>query len=125
MKSIVVALSITVIAISSLPAQESSPAAAEKAVAAVIAQYNRGLNTGDLDAVVEVFGPDGVWMALDQPAVSGEALRQWFINYWKNTVADLKFTPELIRIEGSMAYAVVNITGTTTPKAGGPSRAQD
>jgi uncharacterized protein (TIGR02246 family) len=99
--------------------------ATEAAIAAVIAQYNRGLNDGDLNAVVTAFAPDGVWMVPNAPSVSGEAFRQWYINYWNNTVAKLQFTPELIRVEGKMAYAVVRITGTTTPKAGGASRQQD
>lgn len=109
-----------------LTAQEARPAnPTEAAIAAVIAQYNRGLNGGDLDAVVTAFAPDGVWMVPNAPSVSGEAFRQWYINYWNNTVARLQFTPELIRVEGTMAYAVVRITGTTTPKAGGASRQQD
>ena len=97
----------------------------EAAIAAVVAQYNRGLNGGDLNAVVTAFHPDGVWMVPNATSVSGEAFRQWYINYWNNTVAKLQFTPELIRVEGSMAYAVVRITGTTAPKAGGALRQQD
>lgn len=111
---------------STLVAQETRQGSpAEAAIAAVIAQYNRGLNGGDLNMVVTAFHPDGVWMAPNQPSVMGETLRQWYINYWNNTVAKLQFTPELIRVDGRLAYAVVRITGTTTPKAGGPSRQQD
>lgn len=125
MKRMVLLLLATAMA-STLAAQETRQNGPnETAIAAAIAQYNRGLNDGDLNAVVTAFTPDGVWMVPNAPAVSGEAFRQWYINYWKNTVAKLQFTPELIRVEGSMAYAVVRITGTTTPKAGGASRQQD
>lgn len=125
MKNMVLGLLVTAMA-ATAAAQESRPNGPnETAIAAAIAQYNRGLNDGDLNAVVTAFTPDGVWMVPNAPSVSGEAFRQWYINYWKNTVAKLQFTPELIRVEGSMAYAVVRITGTTTPKAGGASRQQD
>ncbi len=121
-----IALAFVTVLAAPLGAQAARQAGADEAgIAAAIAQYNRGLNDGDLNAVVTAFTPDGVWMVPNAPSVSGEGFRQWYINYWKNTVAKLQFTPELIRVEGSMAYAVVRITGTTTPKAGGASRQQD
>ena len=105
-------------------ARQSSPT--EAAVAAVIKQYNQGLNDGNLDMVLKAFLPDGVWMAPNQPSVKGEQeLREWFLNYWSRTVAKLQFTPELIRSDGRLAYAVAHVTGTTTPKAGGAPREQN
>lgn len=112
--------------VTTLAAQEARQSGSTDAsVAAVIAQYNRGLNGGDLNAVLTAFHADGVFMAPNQPPVSGDALRQWYANYWTRTVAKLQFTPASIRVEGALAYAVVNITGTTTPKNGGPSQQQD
>jgi uncharacterized protein (TIGR02246 family) len=104
--------------------RQSSPT--EAAVAAVIKQYNQGLNDGNLDTVLKTFLPDGVWMAPNQPSIKGqEELRKWYLNYWSRTVAKLQFTPELIQSDGRLAYAVAHVTGTTTPKAGGAPREQD
>ena len=100
---------------------------AEGAIAAVIKQYADGLNgAGNLELVLKSFEPDGMWMPPNQPAVKGEQdLRRWYLNYWRQTVAKLQFTPELIRTEGRLAYAQVHVTGTTTSKAGGSVREQD
>jgi len=115
---------VTAVTLGAQDTRQSNPT--EAAVAAVIRQYNQGLNEGNLDMVLKAFLPDGVWMAPNQPSVKGEQeLRKWFLNYWSQTVAKLQFTPELIRSEGRLAYAVAHVTGTTTPKAGGAPREQD
>ena len=105
-------------------AQQSN--AIDAAIAKPVADYNRGLNTCDVDLAVKAWERDGIFMPPNQPATQGEqALRAWYKNYCNSTVANLKFTPVEMQRFGDWAWLRVAITGTTTSKATSRATQQD
>jgi uncharacterized protein (TIGR02246 family) len=126
MRTTLLVLVLLVATVAVTRAQDARSNATGDAIRKVVADYNQALNGADLQRIVKVFEPDAVWMPPNQPAPTGEqAIRQWFQNYFSQTVANLKFSPVEVETAGRWAFARVAVTGTTTPKAGGSSVQQD
>ena len=119
-----VTLALLCVATTVVRAQDST--SDDAAIRKPVADYNRGLNTCDVEVAVKAWERDGVFMPPNQPAVEGEqALRAWYKNYCSRTVANLTFAPTEARRFGDWAWLRVAITGTTTSKASRTVTQQD
>lgn len=99
----------------------------EEAVAAVLAEYQNALNQSDVDAVMRLYAPDGVFMPEYSPTSAGAtAVRRAYDMVFnaialrvKFDVAEIKqLAPEWVFARTNSAGIVkVHATGETLPEA--------
>jgi uncharacterized protein (TIGR02246 family) len=102
----------------------------EKAVAAVLADYEDALNQSDTEAVMKLYAPDGVFMPQHFPSsVGAEAVRNAYDGVFEAITLKVKFVvAEVHQIAPDWAIARTNSAGTVTVKAtggGGPEANQE
>jgi uncharacterized protein (TIGR02246 family) len=102
----------------------------EKAVAAVLADYEDALNQSDTEAVMELYAPDGVFMPQHFPSsVGADAVRNAYDGVFEAITLKVKFVvAEVHQIAPDWAIARTNSAGTVTVKAtggGGPEANQE
>jgi ketosteroid isomerase-like protein len=120
------AVTLALLCVATIPMSAQDSTSDDAAIRKPVADYNRGLNTCDVESAVKAWERDGVFMPPNQPAVEGEqALRSWYKNYCSRTVANLKFAPVEARRIGDWAWLRVAISGTTTSKSTGMVTQQD
>ena len=102
----------------------------EKAVAAVLADYEDALNQSDTEAVMKLYAPDGVFMPQHFPSsVGADAVRKAYDGVFEEITLNVKFVvAEVHQIAPDWAIARTNSAGTVTVKAtggGGPEANQE
>ena len=102
----------------------------EKAVAAVLADYENALNQSDTEAVMKLYAPDGVFMPQHFPSsVGADAVRNAYDGVFEAITLKVKFVvAEVHQIAPDWAIARTNSAGTVTVKAtggGGPEANQE
>ena len=102
----------------------------EKAVAAVLADYEDALNQSDTEAVMKLYAPDGVFMPQHFPSsVGADAVRNAYDGVFEAITLKVKFVvAEVHQIAPDWAIARTNSAGTVTVKAtggGGPEANQE
>ena len=102
----------------------------EKAVAAVLADYEDALNQSDTEAVMKLYAPDGVFMPQHFPSsVGADAVRKAYDGVFEAITLKVKFVvAEVHQIAPDWAIARTNSAGTVTVKAtggGGPEANQE
>ena len=106
------------------PVQEAPPQtnleADIQAVHQLLAEENRGWNSGDVDAVMATIAEDAVWMQPYQPpAVGRQAVREWVSGIMaKFEIKSNEFCEE-VHVGGDWAICDHRYSATNTPKAGG------
>jgi uncharacterized protein (TIGR02246 family) len=98
----------------------------EEAVAAVLAKYQDALNQSDVDAVMKLYAPDGVFMAEYSPTcVGAAAVRRAYDTVFDTIALRVKFdvaeikqmAPEWVLARTNSAGVVkVHATGETAPE---------
>jgi uncharacterized protein (TIGR02246 family) len=98
----------------------------EKAVAAVLANYQGALNDSDTDAVMRLYTEDGVFMPpYSQSAAGPAAVRQAYDAVFKAIKLSVKFTiAEVVEMAPNWAFARTNSAGTVTVHATGAKSAE-
>lgn len=102
----------------------------EKAVAAVLADYEDALNQSDTEAVMKLYAPDGVFMPQHFPSsVGADAVRDAYDGVFEAITLKVKFVvAEVHQIAPDWVIARTNSAGTVTVKAtggGGPEANQE
>ena len=102
----------------------------EKAVAAVLANYEDALNQSDTEAAMKLYAPDGVFMPQHFPSsVGADAVRKAYDGVFEEITLKVKFVvAEVHQIAPDWAIARTNSAGTVTVKAtggGGPEANQE
>jgi len=102
----------------------------EKAVGAVLADYEDALNQSDTEAVMKLYAPDGVFMPQHFPSsVGADAVRNAYDGVFEAITLKVKFVvAEVHQIAPDWAIARTNSAGTVTVKAtggGGPEANQE
>ena len=102
----------------------------EKAVAAVLADYEDALNQSDTEAVMELYAPDGVFMPQHFPSsVGADAVRKAYDSVFTAITLSVNFNiAEIHQIAPEWAIARTNSAGTVKVKAtggGGPEANQE
>jgi uncharacterized protein (TIGR02246 family) len=98
----------------------------EKAVAAVLARYEKALNESDTDAVMKLYASDGVFMAQNFPSsVGATAVRKAYETVFKTIKLSVKFNiAEVAQLAPEWAFARTNSAGTVTVNATGAKSAE-
>ena len=102
----------------------------EKAVAAVLAQYQDALNQSNTDAVMKLYAPDGVFMPQNSPSsVGADAVRSAYDSVFTTIKLTVKFNiAEIVEIAPDWVFARTNSAGTVkvhATGAGGPEANQE
>ena len=87
--------------------------AGEEAIAAVLAAYQEALNRSDIEAVMDLYAPDGVFMAQHSPSDIGvDALRKAYDRVFNAITFNVKFEiAEIRQIAPDWAFARTNSAG--------------
>jgi uncharacterized protein (TIGR02246 family) len=94
---------------------------AEAAVADALVRYERALNTSDVNAALDLYAPDGVFMAQNSPSsVGAEALRKAYELVFRTITLRVQFSvTEVHQLAPDWAFARTNSAGTSTAHATG------
>jgi uncharacterized protein (TIGR02246 family) len=102
----------------------------EKAVAAVLAQYQDALNQSDTSAVMRLYARDGVFMPQNSPSsIGADEVRRAYDAVFKTIKLTVKFdVAEVVEMAPSWVFARTNSAGTVKVHAtgtGGPEANQE
>ena len=95
----------------------------EKAVAAVLGNYQDALNKSDTDAVMKLYASDGVFMPQNSPSSVGtDEVRRAYDAVFQTIKLTVKFTvAEVVEIAPNWVFARTNSAGTVKVYATGAS----
>lgn len=96
----------------------------EKAVAAVLAAYQHALNQSNIDAVMTLYAPDGVFMPQNSPSsVGADEVRKAYEAVFKSIKLTVKFNiAEVVEMAPNWVFARTNSAGTVKVHATGAGR---
>jgi uncharacterized protein (TIGR02246 family) len=102
----------------------------EKAVAAVLAQYQEALNQSDTGAVMKLYATNGVFMPQNSPSSIGvDEVRRAYDAVFKTIKLTVKFeVAEVVELAPNWVFARTNSAGTVkvhATGAGGPEANQE
>ena len=108
-------------------AQIAAAQSDEVAIKKLIANFEKMLNTGDADGVVDLFMPDGVFMPHGSPAQVGDKAIHAFYQdtLFAQESLDINFDPVEVVVLNGWAFARVEVTGTAKSKDSGTSAKVD
>jgi uncharacterized protein (TIGR02246 family) len=98
----------------------------EKAVASVLARYEKALNESDTGALMKLCASDGVFMAQNFPSSVGtSAVRKAYETVFKTIKLTVKFNiAEVVQLAPEWAFARTNSAGNVTVNATGAKSAE-
>ena len=93
----------------------------EKAVAAVLAQYQDALNQSDTDAVMKLYAPDGVFMPQNSSSsVGADEVRRAYDAVFKTIKLTVQFNvAEVVEVAPNWSFARTNSAGSVKVHATG------
>jgi uncharacterized protein (TIGR02246 family) len=102
----------------------------ERAIAAVLANYQDALNQSDTEAVMKLYAPDGVFMPQNFPSSVGvDAVRKAYATVFEAITLTVEFkVAEVLQIAPDWAIARTNSAGTVKVNVtgdGGPEANQE
>jgi uncharacterized protein (TIGR02246 family) len=102
----------------------------EKAVAAVLVQYQDALNQSDTGAVMKLYAANGVFMPQNSPSsIGAEEVRRAYNAVFKTIKLTVKFNvAEVVEMAPNWVFARTNSAGTVmvhATGAGGPEANQE
>ena len=114
------ALGLFFLACGPAPQQTTTVKADVDAVNALLEQVVKAFNAGDVDAFMDCFADDAVWMLPSQPAITGrEAARTWYQDLFERTAFDVTAHTEDLMVAGEWAYARRTYKGEAFRRAAG------
>ena len=94
------------------PALIQAQGTADPALAAIMNNYAAALRSGNVEALVALYAPNGVFMREDMPAVVGrDALGKAYREVFSTLKVDLAFTIQETEVAGDMAWLRSTSTG--------------
>ena len=92
----------------------------ENAITSLLASYQDSLNSGDLEAAMSAYAPDGIFMPQNSPSSVGiAAIREAYVKVFGELKFDVVFRVEEVhQLAPEWAFARTNSTGTTTHRNG-------
>jgi uncharacterized protein (TIGR02246 family) len=99
---------------------------AEAAVADVLVRYERALNASDVDAALDLYAPDGVFMPQNSPSSVGvgEVRRAYELVFRTITLRVQFSVAEVHQLAPDWAFARTNSIGTSTLHATGVTNSE-
>ena len=103
---------LAVAAVAALAGTAQAQGTADPALAAIMNNYAAALRSGNVEALVALYAPNGVFMREDMPAVVGrEALTKAYREVFATLKVDLAFTIQETEVSGDMAWLRSTSTG--------------
>jgi len=101
-------------------------AAAIREIQTVLDRYEKALNASDVDAVLELYADDGVFMPSSAPTAVGiESVRAAYEHVFTMIKLNITFTVEEIVADGSVAFARTGSKGSVTVLADGSTAPEE
>ena len=98
----------------------------EAQITALLERYETALNTSDVDAVLELYAPDGVFMPSSAPTAEGAAQIRAVYEFVFSTIQlAIRFSINEIEIHGDLAFARTGSKGTVRILADGTSAQEE
>ena len=98
----------------------------ETQIAALLERYETALNASDVDAVVELYAPDGVFMPSSAPTAEGaEQVRATYEFVFSTIKLAIRFSIDEIEVHGDLAFARTGSKGTVKILADGTSAPEE
>ena len=89
-------------------------------------RYEGALNASDVDAVIELYADDGIFMPSSAPTAAGiESVRAAYEYVFGTIKLNVAFTVEEIVVDGSIAFARTGSKGTVTILADGTTAPEE
>ncbi|MBV9312632.1 MAG: nuclear transport factor 2 family protein, partial [Pseudonocardia sp.] len=88
-------------------------------ITALLATYERALNTDDAALAVSCYTRDGVFMPTTLPTAVGAELKEAYERTFAAIHLDVRFTIDELVVADSLAYALTRGNGTQTEHATG------
>lgn len=93
---------------------------AKDEIIALLATYERALNTDDTDLAVSCYTRAGVFMPTTLPTAAGDALTQAYAQIFDAIHLDVRFTIDELQVASdTIAYALTRSNGTQTVHSSG------
>jgi uncharacterized protein (TIGR02246 family) len=93
-------------------------------ITALLATYERALNTDDTALAVSCYTRDGVFMPTTLPTAVGAELKEAYERTFAAIHLDVRFTIDELVVADSLAYALTRGNGTQTEHATGAKTAE-
>ncbi len=91
-------------------------------IAALFDRYETALNTSDVDAILELYAPDGVFMPPSAPTAEGAAQVRAAYEFVFSTIQlAIRFSIDEVEVHGDLAFARTGSKGTVRILADGTS----
>ena len=91
-------------------------------IAALFDRYETALNTSDVDAILELYAPDGVFMPSSAPTAEGAAQVRAAYEFVFSTIQlAIRFSIDEVEVHGDLAFARTGSKGTVRILADGTS----
>ncbi len=95
-------------------------------IAALLDRYETALNASDVDAVVELYAPDGVFMPSSAPTAEGaDQVRASYEFVFSTIQLAIGFSIDEIEVRGDLAFARTGSKGTVRILADGTSAPEE
>ena len=92
----------------------------------ILDRYEKALNDSDVDAVIELYADDGIFMPSSAPTAVGiESVRASYEHVFTMIKLNIAFTVEEIVADGSIAFARTGSKGTVTVLADGTTAPEE
>ncbi len=98
----------------------------EAQIVALLDRYETALNASDVDAVVELYAPDAVFMPSSAPTAQGvEQVRASYEFVFSTIQLAIRFSIDEIEVHGDLAFARTGSKGTVRILADGSSASEE
>ncbi len=98
----------------------------EAQIVALLDRYETALNASDVDAVVELYAPDGVFMPSSAPTAQGaDQVRASYEFVFSTIQLAIRFSIDEIEVHGDLAFARTGSGGTVKILADGSSAPEE
>ncbi len=95
-------------------------------IAALLDRYETALNASDVDAVLELYAPDGVFMPSSAPTAEGaDQVRASYEFVFSTIQLAIGFSIDEIEVHGDLAFARTGSNGTVRILADGSSAPEE
>ncbi len=118
-----IALGLVTAGINSQPMDDAVTTHDQAQITALLDRYETALNASDVDAVIDLYAPDGVFMASSAPTAEGAPqVRAAYEFVFPTIQLTIRFSIAEIEIHGDLAFARTGSKGTVKILATAPPR---
>ena len=104
------------------PKRDTTTTHDQAQITALLDRYETALNASDVDAVLQLYAPDGVFMPSSAPTAEGAAqIRAAYTFVFSTIQLAIRFSIDEVEVHGDLAFARTGSKGTVRILADGTS----